>query len=500
MGYGGTASEMARLVNESGVLGKDIEITAKTINSVSFDKIIEAINVTQQRLGVTGTTAKEAAATIQGSMSSVKASWQNVVTAIGNANGDIEGAVSRLADTVAAFAGNMLPVIQTAITGIGKLVSSLAPKIVKAIPKLFKETVPGLVKTIGSLVPIVLEALQEAISTLAEQVPVLLPVLLDAWQKLFLGLITAFNNVVQILIPMMPQIIDTIGSTLQQGLPQLIQGGFMLLMGLIDGFVENLDQIIDMAVGLIILIADSLIANMDKIINAGFLIISGLIKGLSDHLPELLQKAVELVAAIAVEIVKPENLKKLGNAALDLIGALGAGLVQTFAPISDALSDIFVKISEWFKEKWEFIKGYGRYLIDGIKEGIKDAVNGWADFWEDVGGDMIMDIADFFGIASPSKLMRDFVGKNLALGISEGFTDEMAHVNDTIQNSLPRSFDTDVNVNTNSAAGGTATAGARVITLRLADGWGRIIAEGTVSDINLLQSDLVTLGEMGVVT
>lgn len=489
---------MARLVNESGVLGKDIEVTAKTINSVSFDKIIEAINVTQQRLGVTGTTAKEAAGTIQGSMSSVKASWQNVVTAMGNANGDIEGAVSRLADTVAAFAGNMIPVIQTAITGIGKLVSSLAPKIVKAIPKLFKEIIPGLVKTIGDLVPVVLEALQELISTLAEQVPVLLPVLMDAWQKLFLGLITAFNNVVQILVPMLPQIIDTIVNALQQGMPQLVQGGMMLMLGILQGIAQNIDKIVDGIVAMIPIIVDALVDNMPRIVEAGGKILFALLSGIAQNFDKIVTAVADVIGAFLVEIIR--HFPEIVEAGKDIIAQLAFGLVNIFSPISDALSDIFVKISEWFKEKWEFIKGYGRYLIDGIKEGIKDAINGWNDFWEDVGGDMIMGIADFFGIASPSKLMRDFVGKNLALGISEGFTGEMDKVNDTIQSSLPRSFDTDVNVNTNSAAGGTATTGARVITLRLADGWGRIIAEGTASEIDLLQSDLVVLGERSIAT
>ena len=66
LGYGGTASEMARLVNDSGVMGKSFKATAKNINEVSFDKIIEAISVTQDKLGITGTTAKEASTTIEG--------------------------------------------------------------------------------------------------------------------------------------------------------------------------------------------------------------------------------------------------------------------------------------------------------------------------------------------------------------------------------------------------------------------------------------------------
>ena len=67
LGYGGTQAEMARLINDSGVLGDTMQVTAQTVNQVSFDKIIEAIHVVQERIGITGTTAQEASETIQGS-------------------------------------------------------------------------------------------------------------------------------------------------------------------------------------------------------------------------------------------------------------------------------------------------------------------------------------------------------------------------------------------------------------------------------------------------
>ena len=60
LGYGGTQAEMARLINDSGVLGDSIKVDEKTVNSVSFDKMIEAIHKVQTDLDITGTTSKEA--------------------------------------------------------------------------------------------------------------------------------------------------------------------------------------------------------------------------------------------------------------------------------------------------------------------------------------------------------------------------------------------------------------------------------------------------------
>lgn len=82
LGYGGTQAEMARLINDSGVLNGQIEVTAETVKQVPFDKVIEAIHVIQTNLGITGTSAKEAATTIEGSMNMLKASWENALVDI----------------------------------------------------------------------------------------------------------------------------------------------------------------------------------------------------------------------------------------------------------------------------------------------------------------------------------------------------------------------------------------------------------------------------------
>lgn len=84
LGYGGTKEEMARLINDSGVMGKTFKATAKNIDDVSFAKIIEAIHVVQGNMEIAGTTANEASGTIEGSFNMWKASWQNLMTGMGD--------------------------------------------------------------------------------------------------------------------------------------------------------------------------------------------------------------------------------------------------------------------------------------------------------------------------------------------------------------------------------------------------------------------------------
>ena len=133
LGYGGTASEMARLVNESGVLGEGITVTAETINDVSFDTIIKAIHIVQTEMGITGTTAKEAAETISGSFSSMKAAWTNMMIGISDNSLDVELLTQRFSESLSIFVGN----IMKRIPHIGKSFSTILKNLVPEFKKAF---------------------------------------------------------------------------------------------------------------------------------------------------------------------------------------------------------------------------------------------------------------------------------------------------------------------------------------------------------------------------
>lgn len=124
LGYGGTASEMARLVNDSGVLGDSFHATAENINSVSFDKIIEAIHVIQERMNIAGTSAKEASGTVEGSFNQMKAAAGNFLTALGT-GGDVEKAFQELSDSVETFMNNLIPVVQRTVQSIVNVMSGI---------------------------------------------------------------------------------------------------------------------------------------------------------------------------------------------------------------------------------------------------------------------------------------------------------------------------------------------------------------------------------------
>lgn len=118
LGYGGTASEMARLINETGVMGKAFKATAQNVKNVPFDKMIEAIHKVQQNMGITGTTAMEASETIQGSVNSMKSAWQNLLTGMANSQLDRKQLVKNFTDSIKTAAKNIVPTVKQTIKGL----------------------------------------------------------------------------------------------------------------------------------------------------------------------------------------------------------------------------------------------------------------------------------------------------------------------------------------------------------------------------------------------
>ena len=128
LGFAGTKEGMQEL------LDKATELSGVEYDIESYADIVEAIHVVQTDMGITGTTAKEAADTISGSLASLKASWTNVVTGIADENADFEGQIDAFVESAGTFVDNLLPRIETAIGGAAQLVSKLAPKIISSLP------------------------------------------------------------------------------------------------------------------------------------------------------------------------------------------------------------------------------------------------------------------------------------------------------------------------------------------------------------------------------
>ena len=145
LGYGGTKSEMERLLKD-----------AQAITGVKYDisnlaDVYTAIGVIQEKLGIAGTTAKEAATTISGSAATMRAAWQNVLTAI-SGGGDLDNAINNLVDSISVYFENIVPVVERSMIGIGALIEKVAPMLVQTVAKSLIKAIPSLLNAVYEMI------------------------------------------------------------------------------------------------------------------------------------------------------------------------------------------------------------------------------------------------------------------------------------------------------------------------------------------------------------
>lgn len=165
LGYGGTKEEMERLLADAGKLAN------KKFNLNNLSDVFEAIHIIQTELGITKTTEKEAATTIQGSFNSMKAAWSNMLTALVTGGNDYDTYVDNLIGTVGTFGKNIMPVIEKSLSGVGKLAEDVAPIIEEKLPELVDTLLPPLIKAATSLLKGFIKALPNIIKSFAGEIP-----------------------------------------------------------------------------------------------------------------------------------------------------------------------------------------------------------------------------------------------------------------------------------------------------------------------------------------
>ena len=434
LGYGGTKTEMARLIQDASKLTdvqKELGITVDA-NDMSFGNIVNAISVVQKEMGIMGTTSKEASETISGSVNMMKASWSNLLTGMADDNANFEELINNFVDSVLTVGDNLIPRIKTVIAGIGKMISGLlkelVPKLVQEIPPLLQETLPVLLEAVQTsiqaiieVLPMIIDAISQMIPQIIETLLTLLPQLIDVGIKGILSLIQGLTQALPQLIAMLPDIIMQIVDTLLNNLPLIIDTGIELIFALIDGIIEAIPDLIEKIPEIIEKIITAIVENLPKIIEAGVTLIIKLAEGLIKAIPKL-------VASIP-----------------KIIGALIKGIGSFFSKLFEVGGQLLGKVKDGIVSGISKMGEVGLNLVKGLWNGIKDATGWILDKIKGFGQTILNGIKGIFGIHSPSTVFRDQIGKNLALGLGEGFTDEMKTVASEMQNSIPSSFDTSIN-------------------------------------------------------
>ena len=417
LGYGGTKTEMERLLKDATKIS-GVKYDIKNLNDV-----YQAIHVIQGELGITGTTSKEASTTISGSLSSMKSAWQNLLTGIADDNANFETLIGNFVDSIMTFADNIVPRIEVVMDGLVDLILGLAdtllPQVLEIGVNLIQNLVSGITNNIGNLMATV----NQMITTILNALIQMLPQILQAGIQVIVSLITGIAQALPTLIPQIVEAVMLMVETLINNIDLIIDSGIQLIIGLSEGLIQAIPILIDKIPIIIDKLINAIINNLPKLLEMGITLIVKLAEGLIKAIPQLLSKIPQIITSLLNGI--KNYFSKMVSIGGELLGKVKEGITKGISGMLDV----------------------GKNLVQGLWNGINNAKNWVLDKIKGFGKSILNGIKSIFGISSPSKVFRDEIGTNLALGIGEGFEKEMDNVSGMMEDAIPKDFDVGVNTN-----------------------------------------------------
>lgn len=426
LGYGGTKEEMQRLLADAE------KLSGVKYDLSSYADIVEAIHVIQTEMGITGTTAKEASTTIQGSVASMKAAWANLMVGMADDTQDFDLLLSNFIESIGTVADNLLPRIGVVIEGMGKLVAGLAPKIASALPTLTNELLPNLVELGVQSISALVQGIQEngdslaagalsIVGTLAEGIAELLPMVADTAASLAVSLADGLTESLPNIIPVAIETISTLVENLTENANTIIDAGIQIILALGDGLIAALPQLIETVPQIVINIANVINENAPRLIKTALYLIGQLAIGLIKAIPTLIANIPQIIHAI-VEAFMAFQWLNLGK---QMIDGVANGVKKAGESMATAAKNTFSKFKSKLAgvEVASELKNIGKYIIDGIVGGIKNSLSRIANVAGKIKDTLLSKLKGLFKIASPSKLMKEevgaYIGEGIAVGIEE---------------------------------------------------------------------------------
>lgn len=491
LGYGGTQEEMARLINDSGVLGDAFVATANNINEVSFDKIIEAIHVVQTNMGVTGTTAAEAASTIEGSVASAKSAWTNLITGIADENADLDTLIGNFVTSAETVAGNVVPRITQILSGMGTAIEQLAPILAAEVPTLIASVLPsivnggaqllvGLVTGLVSALPQLVAAVPGIIDTMITSISEALPQILNVGVQLLDQLTTGIETGLPDMVSRIPEIITQFLNYITEQLPTVLDKGAELLNNLMNGILGAIPEMTAALPEIITAFVQFITDNLPTIIESGINILLNLVSGIIGAIPDLVASIPQIISAITTGIARA--LPKIIQSGVSLLQKFIEGILSNIPALVAALPQIISAIVEGIGALIGGIVDVGKSIVEGIWKGIQEMA-GW--IYDKVTGffsGIVDGVKDFLGIHSPSTVFAD-MGKNMALGLGQGWDNEYDRIRRDIEGGMD--FGT---ASVDFASSGLGVASAGMVNGVSASVQGAGMSGGSIT-VNLMMPD-----------
>lgn len=391
LGYGGTKSELERLLSDAERFSA-AQGEVRDFSVDSYSDIVEAIHIVQDEMGITGTTADEAASTIEGSVNEAKAAWGNWLAGLGSEDADMGALTDQLVQSVVTAGENIIP-------RMGQIMSTLVQTAVQYAPQLGQEIMNGLSQ-------------------------------ID------------FTQVGQTASNLILMLVDGV----VQNLPMLASAALNIVMALGQGLIENGPQILVQLGQLLLQLADFIIQNVPNILNAAVQFFGMIVQGIAQNAPTIIAALVSLLGQLVAQVISwgAQMLGQAISAGAQFLGGLIGQLSQLPGNIASWLSGAISTVVGWvtqfatnatsaasqfgskLRSGLEAIPGtlgnIGSNIVQGLVDGVTGAAGKLVGAVKGAVDDAIQGAKNLLGIKSPSRVFRKigrYVMQGAALGVDD---------------------------------------------------------------------------------
>lgn len=383
LGYGGTKSEMERLIADANEYAESIG-QAGDLTIDSFADVVSAIDLIQQKQGIAGNAELEAMNTIEGSVRATKAAWDNLLLGLADNNADFGKLVDNLVTTSTAAFENLKPRIEQALVGVVKMIDGLLPvaldMVTEVLPELASavgDTLINLVSALANALPEVANAAVEIattlMTTLATALPTLIPLLVEAFTSVLLTLTDPAN--MNALIDGAVNMIMALVDGLVAAAPILAEAVPIIIANIIMALAENAPQLVEAA----ILIIDALVQGM---LTAGAALLSAMSQVVQQYIIQPLQQGISSIGgAIAGWFSGAINgIKSAWQGLVSFFAGIVSGIINAFSSIVSSITSFFSGAANGARGAWGAIIGFFAGIAAGVIgafAGIVGAIGGF---------------------------------------------------------------------------------------------------------------------------
>lgn len=509
LGYGGTKSELERLLSDaekfSAAQGK-----VRDFSVDSYSDIVEAIHIVQDEMGITGTTAEEAATTVEGSVNMAKAAWDNWLAGLGNEDADMGGLTDQLVQSVVIAGENIIPRVGQIMTTLGQTVAEYAPGVglylsnalISVLPEAvqgpMRDAFAGVDEVVGKLESVfndnlkpaadaadsVFSAISSGVKTFGDAVNDLVLPAIDQLSPAF----NDFFGAIQTAQPLLEFIANIIGVGLAAAISVAIQL-FAAITEVVAFVITGFAQLYEDISGFVTGVVNFFTVDLPNAINALVQWFAQLPGNIAAFLSMVITKVVAWVANMASNAVSAGSrfisgiagfLSALpGNIASWLSGVIStvAGWVSQFASNATSAASQFVSnLIDGLASIPGKVTSIGSDIIQGMVNGITGAAGRLIDSVKGAVDDAIGAAKNLLGIHSPSRVFRK-IGQYTMQGAALGVDDDADVLLRSTDNAMRGMISTAQDIampGVNSTAGGESA-----VISWLAENLPSIIAEFT---------------------